>query len=184
MPEPTTYVNDEAAKEDKLNRDQYAKAFARLAETCDTPLVVGLYGGWGVGKTTLMELIEAKLDKNKARAVWFDPWQHQFDESPALALLHTVVDTFQMQKEAKKLLTVVATAFGSILLRTTTGLKLKDLLWIGNRYEKEHFQVREARVQLQKNFEDLVRKVRGNQSIVFFIDDIDRCMHPQILKML
>src|SRR5947209_6837947 len=109
--------NDEATDVDKLNREQYAEAFARLAESCDTPLVIGLYGSWGMGKTSLMKLIERKLNPEKSRPVWFDPWQHQFDESPALALLHTMVDTFNMRNEAKKLMTVIAAAFGSLFLK-------------------------------------------------------------------
>ena len=68
------YSNDEATSEDHLNREQYAAAFAKLAESCETPLVVGLYGSWGVGKTSLMKIIEKKLDKQKTRSVWFDPF--------------------------------------------------------------------------------------------------------------
>ena len=83
--------NDEATDVDKLNREQYAEAFARLAESCDTPLVIGLYGSWGIGKTSLMKLIERKLNPENSRSVWFDPWQHQFDETPALVILRSAV---------------------------------------------------------------------------------------------
>src|SRR5689334_873420 len=119
--------NDEATDVDKLNREQYAEAFARLAESCDTPLVIGLYGSWGIGKTSLMKLIEGKVNPEKSRSVWFDHWQHQFDETPALALLHTVVDTFKMRSEAKKLMTVIAAAFGSIFLKVTPTMIILDI---------------------------------------------------------
>ena len=110
-----TFLNDEPAKEDRLNRDQYAEAFARLAETSETPLVIGLYGEWGVGKTSLMKIICEKLNKEKTKSVWFDPWQHQFDESPALSLVHTLVETFEMREEGKKILAMIGGAFGSML---------------------------------------------------------------------
>lgn len=178
--------SDEPTKEDMLNREQYAEAFARLAETCETPLVIGLYGGWGMGKTTLMQLIEQKLDCEKVRAVWFDPWRHQFDESPAISLLHTVVDKFKMGEEGKKLLTVIAGALGSILLKATTNLNLKDITKLGERYEEKRFMVREAQVRLQKHFKELIEKAQGKQKhrIVFFIDDLDRCTPYNTLSML
>ena len=51
--------NDEPAKLDELNRLKYARAFSNLSIQCETPLVVGLYGTWGSGKSTLMELIKS-----------------------------------------------------------------------------------------------------------------------------
>ena len=183
-----TIHNDEATTNDRLNRSQYAQAFARVAEQCDTPLVIGLYGGWGVGKTSLMKLIEEKLDAARTRTVWFDVWRQQFDESAALALVHTVIDRFGMQQEAKKLVTVIAAAFGSMMLKATTAhtLSLKDIDELGRRFEEEHFQVREARTRLHQHFRQLIEKAQGKpkRRIVFFIDDLDRCMPPQILSML
>jgi len=179
-------LNDEPADKDKLNRDKYAVALARLAETCETPLVVGLYGTWGTGKTSLMKLIEAKLDREKVLPIWFDPWQHQFDESPILALAHTLTSTAGLGSQAEKILTVVASAFGSLILKTTTSLSLKDIDELGERLERERFMVREAQVRLREHFHSIVDKARGNSKrrIVFFIDDLDRCVPPQIMKML
>ena len=152
--------SDEATHIDKLNRGIYAEAFARLAESCETPLVIGLYGSWGTGKTSLMKMIERNLDPEKSRSVWFDPWQHQFDETPSLALLHTMVDTFGMQSEAKKLMTVIAAAFGSLFLKVTTTLNIKDIDELGRRYEEERFEIRESRVRLNQHFRTLIEKAQ------------------------
>ena len=75
-------LSDEPTKKDSLNRGGYARALAKLAMNCDTPMVVGLYGTWGTGKSSLMKLIRDELDRDKVHTVWFDPWQHQFDDSP------------------------------------------------------------------------------------------------------
>ncbi len=180
--------NDEPAADDALNRKLFATALARVAESCDAPMVVGLYGTWGLGKTSLMKLIDRELDKSRTRTVWFDPWQHQFDENPALALLHGMVDSFGMSanEEIKKLLTVISAAFGSVLLKATTTLGLDDIDKLGTRYEEEKFQVREHQLRLQQHFKDVVAKAQGgaNQRVVFFIDDLDRCMPEQTLGML
>ena len=151
-------------------------------------MVIGLYGTWGVGKTSLMLQIREKLEANHVLTVWFDAWQHQFDDSPALALMHTVVDTFGLKtkREVKKLLGTIAGAFGSVLLNATTGLKLMDLWKLGERIEEEQFEVREARARLHHHFRELIEKAQGEpkRRIAFFIDDLDRCMPPQTLSML
>ena len=181
--------NDEPTLKDTLNRDQYAKAFANLAESCDTPLVIGLYGTWGVGKTSLMKLIQNELDGNKVQTVWFDAWQHQSDDNPSLSLLQTVVDTFKMGGEVKKLLMVIATAFGSAILKTTVHIKAKDLIKLGQMYEEGRFLVREKQVQLRQRFEELIKKAIEKKFptggwLVFFIDDIDRCSPERVLNLL
>ena len=184
------FQNDEPTSDDRLNRDRYAEAFARLAEDCKTPLVVGLYATWGVGKTSLMKLIEKRLDPQKVRSIWFDPWQHQFDENPVVALAHKLVETLDSntKNEGKKILSLVASAFGSILLKSTTGLTSEEILKMGRMYEEERFQVRETRVRLREYFEKLVQRAKGKggmtKRLAFFIDDLDRCMPEEAIRML
>ncbi len=182
------FHNDEPTDIDSLNRDQFAAAFAKIAETCETPMVIGLYGTWGMGKTSLMKLIEKKLNEEQTRPVWFDAWQHQFDENPALALLHTTVNQFDMmqKEEVKKLLIVIAGAFGSMLLKATTNLKMKDINQLGERYKEEQFLIGEKRVRLHNHIKKIIEKAQGTprRRIVFFIDDLDRCMPSKLLSLL
>lgn len=190
--ESTTNIirDDEPTSNDRLNREHYAKAFAQLSSSCKTPMVIGIYGSWGVGKTSLMKLTERFLDTDKIISIWFDPWQHQFDENPIVSLAHTLVQTLgkNVKEEGKKILAVISAAFGSTIFKSITGLSAKDILQFGKIYEEERFQVREARVLLKEHFEKLVEKVKksGSKSrrIVFFIDDLDRCMPDEALKLL
>lgn len=179
--------SDEPVAVDALDRSKFAAALSRVVETCDTPLVVGLYGTWGIGKTSMMKQIEASLQESlHVRTVWFDPWQHQFDEDPAVALLHTMVSQLGLGDEGKKLLTVIAAALGSFLLKATTTLGAEDIQQIGDRYEEERFQVREKQVRLQEYFRALIDAAseHGKHRLVFFVDDLDRCIPEQVLKVL
>lgn len=178
--------NDEPTLDDRLSRQKYAQAFARMCTTCETPLVVGLYGTWGMGKTSLMRQIELGLDKQKCTAVWFDAWQHQFDESPAVALLHQMVSSLGLASEAKKLLSVIAVALGAWGVKASTGLSATEIQSIGERWEAEHFEVLEARTKLREYFKKVVQIGRGDDKkrIVFFIDDLDRCLPSTALKLL
>jgi ribosomal protein L7/L12 len=179
--------NDEPAVVDNLDRARFAAALARVIENCATPLVIGVYGTWGIGKTSLMRQIRDRLAQaEKIRTIWFDPWQHQFDEEPAVALLHTLVDQLKLGDEGKKLLTVIAGALGSLLLKVTTTLSTADLQELGEKYEQERFQIREKQVRLQQYFAALIGEASEDNKyrLVFFIDDLDRCVPEQVLKVL
>src|SRR3990167_11259008 len=54
----------EKSSEDFLNRAVFAKCLARCMLDHRDPqsLVVGLYGGWGVGKTSIINLMREELD--------------------------------------------------------------------------------------------------------------------------
>ena len=95
---------DAATELDELGRARYVEALADVTTRAETPLVVALYGAWGSGKTSLMLQLRRRLEPNHdgtrpleleqatARTVWFDPWMHQFDDAPAVALLHATTD--------------------------------------------------------------------------------------------
>ncbi|MCP4686665.1 MAG: hypothetical protein GY859_01365 [Desulfobacterales bacterium] len=182
--------HDEPATRDRLNRGQYARAFARLAETCQTPLVIGIYGAWGVGKTSLMKLIEGELDQQKNRTVWFDAWQHQFDENPVVALAHLLVNKLDpnWMREGKKMIRAIGSAFASTLLQKTSGFNIDDIDKFGKMYEEERFQIRDVRVRLREHFKHIIEKTRQaggvKKRLVFFIDDLDRCMPDEAMKLI
>ena len=60
----------------------------KLAEiiTNSTPrFSVGVFGGWGIGKTSLMLMIKSILDTNpKVVTVWFDAWRYEREENLAV----------------------------------------------------------------------------------------------------
>jgi hypothetical protein len=180
-------VNDEPATTDELDRLKLARALVAVIEQCGTPLVVGLYGTWGTGKTSLMRIVEAELRQTRGvKPVWFDAWQHQFDESPVVALLHTMVDGLDLGEEGRKLLHVIAGALGGLLLKTTTTLNSSEIRELSDRYDDERFLIREKQIRLRAHFAELLGRATdgGQHRLVFFIDDLDRCVPEQVLRVL
>lgn len=186
MNNTTQYINDEPCDTDSLNRDDFASALARTAQSCQTPFVVGLYGGWGVGKTSLMRLLENNLDLNKTKPIWFDAWRHQFDENPALGLSHIIAKECNLDEDGKKLLVTIASALGSLLLKSTVGVSATDITKFGEQYEENNFLIREKRVALRDTFEELIKQARGieKKRLIIFIDDLDRCLPDQVFQVL
>jgi predicted KAP-like P-loop ATPase len=76
-----TYFPDRPAETDALGRAQFAKSLARalLSVSAGDGLVVGIEGGWGSGKSTVIgfvkkELLEYGGDGLKPIVVDFNPW--------------------------------------------------------------------------------------------------------------
>lgn len=54
------------------------------------PLTIAITGEWGMGKSSLMNLLDADLRSYKFRPVWFNAWHHQTEEHLLAALLENV----------------------------------------------------------------------------------------------
>ncbi len=71
--------NDHPSLHDHLGRDGLVTALHRTlrAGPLATPMVAGVYGGWGSGKTTVMRMLEKRLkDEPKVLTLWFDAWKY------------------------------------------------------------------------------------------------------------
>jgi predicted KAP-like P-loop ATPase len=91
--------SDNETTVDYLNFGVVADACAKLLQQAGgTPLSVGVSGGWGVGKTSLVRMIENRLKKvdapgkNTYVVVTFNPWLYQDFEGARSALLQLVGD--------------------------------------------------------------------------------------------
>jgi hypothetical protein len=62
----------------------------------DTPLTVGIYGPWGSGKTSLMQMIYSTLDEHRCIPIWFDAWRYAQSDTLWRALLLAVVDELRL----------------------------------------------------------------------------------------
>jgi predicted KAP-like P-loop ATPase len=65
-------------KEDKFQRYSFAKRVAEIVSSgkYNKSLVIGIYGKWGQGKTSVMQFIKNEIPDN-AVTINFNPWQFQ-----------------------------------------------------------------------------------------------------------
>lgn len=68
----------------------HADTIARAILDSTTPLTIGLFGPWGSGKTTLMRMVERRLDSQLVPTVWFEAWRFEAEPHLILPLLQTV----------------------------------------------------------------------------------------------
>ena len=66
------------SSEDKLNRESFVKSLANviLQSAFPTSFTVGLYGAWGSGKTSLLNMVIEQIERSSTDVVIlrFNPW--------------------------------------------------------------------------------------------------------------
>jgi hypothetical protein len=86
------------AADDWLDRRPAVIALKGLLaqERLATPLVVGVYGGWGTGKTSVMRTLESELAGPERLILWFDAWVYaRQEQSLWRALLLRVIEALR-----------------------------------------------------------------------------------------
>lgn len=64
---------------DAFNHEVFADTIHKIIVENDAPLTIGLFGGWGVGKTSIINLLKRKLSKKDDAFVYFNAWEYGED---------------------------------------------------------------------------------------------------------
>lgn len=141
---------------DWLDRGPAVDALQQLLDSdgLQTPLTVGVYGGWGTGKTSVMLTLKERLGESPDRLMlWFDAWVYaRQEEALWRALLLCVVEALRrrtLPPDGEKLQ-------GEAYDKARTAF---DQLWLSEKdAEKARHELDEARTSLYRS---LAVKERG-----------------------
>jgi len=88
--------DDEARKSDTLNLLPYAEAMSDFIRECETPMSIGIQGEWGIGRTSLMNMLRGSgdegqsglLDAGLCKTISLDSWPYaQFEQDDNMAVV-------------------------------------------------------------------------------------------------
>jgi hypothetical protein len=185
-----------------------ARALAEIAMVSEPQFAIGLFGGWGSGKTTLMRAIEGHLDRERAISVQFNAWRYEKEEHLIVPLLDVIRealvewgDAHQSDGEAaKKTATTIGKATRSILAGVSLRVGLPNALELSFDANKalqarRESQTDELEAHVPRSFyhasfralSDAFASFAGQEPdrrIVVFIDDLDRCFPESALQVL
>ena len=117
--------SDTESKEDYLNFGEVSQIVTEILETeAMLPVSIGIFGNWGAGKSSLLNLIEQQIKPDEWIIIKFDAWLYQgFDDARA-ALLETIAShLIQAAKDEETILQKSKNLFARI-----NGLRLLGLM--------------------------------------------------------
>ncbi len=192
-----TLLNDNPRPEkDLLNFSRYARPLADLIADArtQTPLTIGIYGHWGNGKTTLMQLIRQVLPREKFVHVEFVPWLYSSDENLLIPLLHTIYDTLEenplehFKNSAARISAIITRITAALAIKTISAgqVSLKDVDEEYQRFNSANSSINSSiaklRDELRRTVEEITDKGKGR--MVIYVDDLDRCLPGKIIELL
>ena len=180
-------------KQDRLGHGEFAARLAQqLREHADpSPLIVGIYGPWGTGKSTLLNLIdEALKDKSQKLSnpiiIRFNPWNFStIDQLITMFFSElgiAIGDT--MQAKAKKELIKLTKSLATILRIGSISPVAGSSFGVASEILKTAAQHLDKGITLEKLKSDINSiLVKSQRRIVVLIDDIDRLEPENMLLM-
>ena len=190
-------IGEDIFDHDTLNYKASVERLTNLITCTQKPYTMGVFGDWGSGKTSFMRMLQACLEKENYATYWFDAWKYEYENDLIVPLLHGLSEQFSrvsksIREELCKSASVIGLSFADIFLRTSTAgtCTSEDIKKNLESYEEKSSKFYKYHsdqvIRLEGAFKDCVKDVLKTEenSLVIFIDDLDRCMPENVIGLL
>lgn len=198
---------------DLLDRDEFIENVVKIVNQLSDikrGCCFAIEGGWGVGKTFVIEEIEERLkviqsEETKSDGYFvfhYNCWQHDYYEEPAVAIISAMLasireDEVLVNGEVERIIKAGYEFVGEEL-KKIAGLYIENKIgvnlisWAENiKNNKEINQKAENEFDEMFNFSQTIEKVRkklqeiaAERTLVLFVDELDRCIPQYAIKVL
>jgi hypothetical protein len=193
-------ILDAPAKNPALGYMQYANAFKDIIENSEPQFAIGIFGGWGSGKTTLMDAIQRSLNEELSIPVQFSAWRYEKEPHLIIPLLDAVRDALSDladkepagQETARRTATTIGKVARSLLAGLTisagvpgamqVSLKANEALSAVDNLDQTAREANTPKSFYYAGFRALkdafseFAKTYPRRRMVVFVDDLDRCL--------
>ena len=178
--------------EDLLGRASFSKQLGNAIYKYNfkDSLVIGLFGKWGTGKTSVINMAFQEIEKlsendeNKPIIVRFAPWNYSNKDNliaqffSCLKESVEIDDNSELKRKVGKALEDYAALFDVVSLVPVVGTMLASMLKDIAKEKGEALSKTPDLNESKKNLEDAL--IESNLKIIVLIDDIDRLTNSQI----
>ena len=215
---------DNETTKDFLNYEMHANLIKEYVTNPHLlPLTIGVFGDWGSGKSSIMRMLEQKLESDeKILTIYFNSWLFEGREDAKVSLLENIILELSkgktLSEEAKSKVLQLLSRIDFLKL-TSDGVKkygknVIDIIatgGIGTAIEAGFSMLNKDKLEILKNIDisTLDKYIKDEQentskttiksfkddfaklieltaydSVVIFIDDLDRCLPERVIDTL
>ncbi|MFA9949944.1 KAP family P-loop NTPase fold protein [Dentiradicibacter hellwigii] len=194
---------------DSLDRRPVVEFLSELIGRLNGPFVMALDSPWGSGKTTLVRMLIADLQRKEFQCVYFNAWKVDYITDPLVALVSSIdridfggeeaANNFRSRlKTVKKVTTLLAKRWVMAAIKASTlgaldlekeyeaiasELTANTVADIVDAFNQEIELLKKFRAELEAAVKQLPN-VGKKPNLVFFIDELDRCRPTFAIKLL
>ncbi|MGB3775517.1 MAG: P-loop NTPase fold protein, partial [Leeuwenhoekiella sp.] len=199
------FLNEDAiisSNEDIFNFKPYAKKIQKLIQNNSSnsnTLTIGIYGKWGEGKTSFMNLIKEQIDgkegNEKGILIYnFNPWRYSTEDEMLFDFFDGLSKTMMISedgnlKKAGKRIVKLSSYLKALKISATVGVpgflggKIevrpeKILKKMGQDFQGEDITIEKLAENVNKHL------LKSDYKVAVFIDDLDRLDKDEIYTML
>jgi hypothetical protein len=189
-----------------LRFEEYGQGLAEIIEHSTPRFAIGIFGGWGSGKTTLMQAIKRRLNRESVVSVEFNAWRYEKEAHLILPLLDSVREALASwdtaNEGARERARKTAAKVGRVALGLLMGFSFKFGLphavevgvdpnaameaankQLDDRLTQPVSVYYSAFAELKRTFDEFAASKEAPR-IVVFIDDLDRCLPAGALEVM
>ncbi len=185
----------ENGEQDLLGRASFSKQLGKAIYEYEGKdgLVIGLFGKWGTGKTSVINMATCEInklaenDENKPLIIRFAPWNYS-DKDNLIKIFFqnlknkiSIQDNEKLKKKVGKALQDYSDAFDAFSAIPVVGIGIasvfKSLAKAQGTKLMKDADLDNTKIVLEKALAEI------NKKIVIVIDDIDRLTNPQIMDI-
>lgn len=193
------------ALEDKIGRQEFVDKVCGVVDSLkkDSHICLAINGAWGSGKSFVLGMIEEKLSqKGEYIIVKYDAWENSFYSDPLISILSRIIDGIERRLPSvcgKKNFKNAAKAVMDTATEVSPEIRNLKIVIHGLIDVIKSFQhpIETALLKKFKSYKTLLEETKEllnkitlseggkNQTkLVIFVDEIDRCLPDEQLKIL
>ena len=177
-------------EEDGLNRGSFAESLAKTLVQYSFPssLTIGLYGEWGSGKTSLLNMVFENVERidDGVVVLRFNPWLCSDPKQLVTQFFKQMATAIKLKKRAADKAWELINQYADILGATSVIPVAGEIVAAFTKVltKKAEEETKEQTNDLQESKNQIIKKLKDEKiKIIVSIDDIDRLSEEEIVAV-